>query len=468
MLSQWEYLLTHRLVKRAAVNWYGLYPLPTWDFFHAEIPDVTVAASMPQAFDATVKDWAEQALEVADDLAKLSGARLNLPTDPIQKIIDWTYPTKSLARPRRIDTVVSLSLPRPRELFPLMQAFSTTRSLTTPPTDIAADWIAQLRAELPSNIPADWILDVLSAALTGATAGLTLNTPEMTARGVRPSSVHNVQSPFVYVQMDQNFTPILVHELGHATIPKFLVDVDPNKQRWLHSELSTMAALHRIMPILVNNLRQRLGESPYTAAAIGQMLAALIANQKAYLNALSQESESRLLTTPSHLEPAHVQYAMDQLSGLNQLTDPWGQAVLTYAQTGLTGKPAEDPHISRTRANVQDFLVYLAASANNPSVPIGALNFAQLLERLAKIITSVQKQTADPQKIQMYRTAIKGPESLEELANFLDAIKKLNPDVVNSIPYKTLYHMLNSPKKGARILQRTMQYPKLVEPVTFK
>jgi hypothetical protein len=238
--------------------------------------------------------------------------------------------------------------------------------------------------------------------------------------------------------------------------------------RWLNSELSNMAILHRIMPILVNNLRQRLGESPYTAASVGQMLANLIATHEDYLKHLSQESESRLMATPSHLEPAHVQYAMDQLSGLNQLTDPWGQAVLTYARTGLTHKPVEDPHINRTRANVHDFLAYLAAAAGNPDAPIGELNFVQLLNRLAKIVTAVQKRTIDPQKIPMYRTAIKGPESLEELASFLEEIKKQHPDVVKLIPYKALYHMLNKPEKGARTLQRTMQYPKMTEPVTLK
>jgi hypothetical protein len=54
------------------------------------------------------------------------------------------------------------------------------------------------------------------------------------------------------------------------------------------------------------------------------------------------------------------------------------------------------------------------------------------------------------------------------LATFLEEVKKKLPELGDLIPYKTLHHMLHGPEKGARILQRTMQYPKLTEPVTVK
>jgi hypothetical protein len=232
----------------------------------------------------------------------------------------------------------------------------------------------------------------------------------------------------------------------------------------LHPELSNTAILHRIAPDLVEALRLHLGESPYTAQAVGQMLSNMKYLHKEYLDTFQDAAKTPNNYAPRPISREDAKRAMQELTSLKTLSGPWHEAVQGYANQDPISQPIESPRLTRARTLLQNLMLYLAAAALNPQIPRDAIDAATLLNTLQSALPLAQNTRLSPQQKQWLQTAIEGPKSVDELAAFLDTLKYYLLGVERLPPFQKLQTLLERPRQAARLIERASRYP-IVRPI---
>jgi hypothetical protein len=458
MIHPWEYFLARKLMKNAGVDWHGLPPLPTEDFHKLEIPGLAVAIGAPEAFARTAHRWVDDVLNYAEDVANLAGTRLLLPADPAQEIEQWVNPggTKRWGD-RAFDTFVDVPLRVPYLPYLPHDLFEATRSASRNMPALIQRWKNAIAAALPNVSPE--LYDYLLERARGFGPGATINPRILAPTGVQPYGLWD-DPPLIHLHFVPELASNLIHELGHASIPSFAVAANYPYARRMHSEIANIGAVHHVLPVLIEALRIRLGESPFTAQAVGQTLDQLLGTHKYYLDQLKLSPARRPAQVPELATDEFADLALKSLSQLDTLDDQWGRAVRAYASEHLSGQPPEDPRISALRIKLQNMLLYLAASGI-AGRPTGEVDFAQLLHTLDWAHRQIGTPIGKSQIMELLGTALRGPKSKEELARFLELIKGRVPKVEKSPSYQWIRAQLDEATKSPEFFEKLFKYPEV-------
>jgi len=461
MITGWEYRLTQRLLKNAGVDWHGLPPLPTEDFHKLEIPGLAVVVGAPEAFARTAHRWVDDVLNYAEDVANLAKVRLLLPADPALEIEHWVNPKGTQRGGDRVfDTFIDVPTYLPHLNYFPPDMFEATRIAYKDVPERLRRWQDAIRSALPNVRPE--LAYYLMALVLGSNPGATVNPPILTSTGIRTYGRQG-DPALIHLHLVRELASNLIHELGHASIPGFAVETNTSRMRRIHDEIANIGAIHHVLPILIEAFRIRLGESPFTAQAVGQTLDQLIGTHKYYLEKLKPSSARRPTEVPELVTDEYADLALKGLSQLDTLDDPWGRAVRAYASEHLSGQPPEDPRISALRIKLQNLLLHLVASriAGRPTWDI---DFARLLRALDWARRQIRIPPGESQvsrTVELLEQALKGPSSTEELAGFLEAVKKGIPEVEKSPSYQWLRSQLDEATKSPGFFEKLFKYPEV-------
>jgi len=467
VLADWEYLFTRKLLKNAGFFWHGLPPYRPLAYHDFPMSGLVAMSAMPQVLAETSPQWIDDVLDYIDALAKLSNVRLSLPANPAQHIAEWVQPKPGEQVPDRMfNTILTLPVPNPENPNSYSEWETLPESIRRYGNPNILDWERSdlLRTLIPFLHPT--LRSLVKKVMYGRQEAITLNLPVLTPEGIKGLSVAE-EPPLVYSFVRPGFPGIMAHELGHAAIPQFVVEeqathVDPVR---LHDELTNIGALHRALPVLVERLRKRLGESPFSANTVGRLLNTLIGLHKIYLNNLTNW-RGRSWLRPERPTDAHINLVLDSLSRLDNLrNDPWGRAVLTYAGLHLTGQNWEDFQTDWARGNLHNDLAYLVATINAylAGRPLGNLHFHNFLNELDVIHRRRGTTSKQSPLTQLFDIAITGPKSPDELASALEIAKKEIPEVKELYPYQRIKSLLAEAVKSPEKYESLFRYPKITQ-----
>jgi hypothetical protein len=296
----------------------------------------------------------------------------------------------------------------------------------------------------------------------GFSPAATLNPPILTPAGIQTYGLWD-DPTLIHLHLLRELASNLIHEIGHASIPSFAVETNDPYTRRLHSEIANIGAVHHVLPVLIEALRIRLGESPFTAQAVGQTLDQLLATHKYYLDQLQLSHAHRPTQVPELVTDEYADLALKSLSKLDTLDDPWGRAVRAYASEHLSGQPPEDPRISALRIKLQNLLLHLVAAriAGRPTRGTDFALFLRALDWARRQIRIPPGESQVSRTVELLEQALRGPSSAAELADFLEVAKKSIPEVKKSPSYQWIRSQLDEATKSPEFFEKLFKYPEV-------
>jgi hypothetical protein len=373
---------------------------------------------------------------------------------------------------RPFRTFLNLPFPVKGDPAPALDVLDQLKEEYKYPAEILSNWVDKIAREL-HPMPDKLRLAVIRALLEPYHAGMVLFAPRLGEKGITPgppgdklSPDEQAPNPIIHVGLSRDFPKVTLHELGHALIPSVEAQPDKGYRRELNPEMSNMAALHVLAPHFVKLIREEIGESPFSAQSVGQLLDDLISGHRKYFEYLRSPNYFRFTVAPLPVTQEHEDLAFSPLAALNQLTDQWGQAVRAYATQHITGKPVEDPRVTAARIKLQNLMAYiLAAAAHAKYVPLDQIDFSHVLRAFSNAPST---RFHAPDLWKMFLILAQGPKSPDDLATFLDIAKKRIPEIEKSYPYQWIQKLTSRSGGKSHLLQRMTQYPVLEEIPKFK